>query len=438
MLYGARHGNILRGVPNPYNVQDPSMAHLRQDPRTSNWLIYFRYGGSQFSKSCETKNRRTAEAVKARVDDTICLLKQGRVQVPDECENIGHWIFTDRKLDAKPRIKPTPERPQLEDVCKAYTADQRDKAKNTLDSERKHIGHLTKILGAETELDSITTADLQSYVKKREKQTHHDRNITGATIKKELATLRQVWAWARHNDKTERSCPIYGKNGDRKWAISLTKSEEKGKFQTWAEIEKKIARGGLEPDKIAELWAGVFLDDQQVVKLLKHVEKHAVQPFIYPMLVFAAYTGARRSELLRSEADDFDFAGGQVRIRERKRRRDRASTFRSVPMHSKLRAVMQEWIDNNPKGQHTFTLDDRALRPFEAHVAFKRTLRGSKWKVLPGFHVLRHSFGSNLARSGRVNRDTIGQWMGHSTEEMKAHYMHLFPQDGAAQIEVLT
>jgi hypothetical protein len=36
-----------------------------------------------------------------------------------------------------------------------------------------------------------------------------------------------------------------------------------------------------------------------------------------------------------------------------------------------------------------------------------------------------------------VPRDTIAKWMGHTTEEMKDHYQHLFPQDGQSQIEVL-
>ena len=39
------------------------------------------------------------------------------------------------------------------------------------------------------------------------------------------------------------------------------------------------------------------------------------------MFMFAAYTGARRSEICRSQIDDFDFDQKQVLIRERKRRK---------------------------------------------------------------------------------------------------------------------
>jgi len=55
-----------------------------------------------------------------------------------------------------------------------------------------------------------------------------------------------------------------------------------------------------------------------------------------------------------------------------------------------------------------------------------------------GFHVLRHSFGLNLARSGKISSDVIAKWMGHTTEEMKELYQHLFQQDGVEQIKVLS
>ena len=40
---------------------------------------------------------------------------------------------------------------------------------------------------------------------------------------------------------------------------------------------------------------------------------------LYPMLVFAAHTGARRSELMRMEIDDVDFQADSAFIRKRKK-----------------------------------------------------------------------------------------------------------------------
>jgi integrase len=195
---------------------------------------------------------------------------------------------------------------------------------------------------------------------------------------------------------------------------------------TWGQIEQ---RG--EP----ELWKYLFLDEAQIADLLKHVKDKARHGFIYPMFVFVAYTGARRSEVIRSERKDWDFESGQIRIRERKRRKDKAMTFRMVPMHSRLRDVMQSWFAEHPS-DYAIANGSKLTRDSASH-HFTKTLEESRWEVVKGFHVLRHSFGSNLARSGKVGRDTIASWMGHTTEEMMTLYQHLFPQDWNEQINVL-
>ena len=77
---------------------------------------------------------------------------------------------------------------------------------------------------------------------------------------------------------------------------------------------------------IQELWGSLFLDEKEVLELLEHARTKAAYPFIHPMFAFTAYTGARRSEVLRSRVDDFQFEANQVLIRERKRRKDRKRT----------------------------------------------------------------------------------------------------------------
>jgi len=62
----------------------------------------------------------------------------------------------------------------------------------------------------------------------------------------------------------------------------------------------------------------------------------------------------------------------------------------------------------------------------EAHDQFHRALAGSKWRVLRGWHVLRHSFASNLAAEG-VDQRIINDWMGHQSEAMVRRYRHLLP-----------
>ncbi|HRX83325.1 MAG TPA: tyrosine-type recombinase/integrase, partial [Pirellulaceae bacterium] len=181
-------------------------------------------------------------------------------------------------------------------------------------------------------------------------------------------------------------------------------------------------------------------DDKEVKGVLEYVQTVAEHPFIYPMFVFAAHTGARRSEICRSLIDDFDFDAGVVTIRERKRRKDLAATTRQVPLNDKLREVMNEWFAVHPGGQYTITLpllmpmrrtarkESGQMSRYEASHHFKQTLVDSKWDKVRGFHVLRHSFGAICTRA-QIPMNVIAAWMGHSTEEMKEHYQHILPQD---------
>ena len=420
------------------------MASIHEDKRTGNWIVMFRFGGKQFRRSCETTSNSDAVSVKARVEDTIRLLNIGRISIPPDADP-GVWIMSEGKLTEKPKL-PKHELRRLDEICTAYIVDQVGKAKNTLATEEMQIRHLKRLLGESTQLSTITLTTIQAYINTRIKTKYREKLLSGRTIRKELATFRQIWDWARKRKYVTAECPLYDEG--RRWAVTLPKPTEKEKFQTWQQIERRIARGGLSPQQKKELWDSLFLDEDQIVELLKYVKEHARYPFIYPMFAFAAYTGARRGEIRRSQIDDFDFGSCQVKVRERKRKKDMAESCRFVPLHPKLAEVMRDWFKDHPGGRYTISgpwrmrgrkdkTDFLEATKDEAHHHFKFTLKDGKWKVLRGFHVLRHSFGSNLARSGKVPRDTIAKWMGHTTEEMKDHYQHLFPQDGQSQINVL-
>jgi len=420
------------------------MASIRRDNRTKKWVITFYWEGHKINRSCGTTDEKTARGIKARVEDLIQQLNLGRLQIPDDADP-GTWIMSDGKLTTRPRQ--TEKRlVRLGEICEAYLEDQISKASNTVSCEKTHIGHLTRILKKSSRLRTIKLHDLQEYVNIRSKEKYHRRLISGTTIRKELATFRQIWDWALSREYVLTRCPIYGEG--QRWAVKIPKPKEKKKFQTWKQIENQIKRGGLSDDEKKELWSSLFLDQDQIIELLEHVRVNASYGFMYPMFVFTAYTGARRSEIIRSQIEDFDFSTEQVAIREKKRKKDKAESVRYVPMHSKLLEVMQQWFDDHPGGNFTIALPSSmprrkkqeapsGLTVDQAHRYFKAALEGSKWEVVRGFHVLRHSFGSNLASSGLVPRDVIGKWMGHTTEEMMEHYQHLFPDKEQAQINIL-
>ncbi len=86
--------------------------------------------------------------------------------------------------------------------------------------------------------------------------------------------------------------------------LRYPKTTEKPAFQTWKEIERQVKHGASE-----DLWECLFLSRREIKELLTFVECNARHPFIYPMVVMAAHTGARRSEILRASVSDLTSRG---------------------------------------------------------------------------------------------------------------------------------
>jgi integrase len=88
------------------------------------------------------------------------------------------------------------------------------------------------------------------------------------------------------------------------------------------------------------------------MELLAHMRGVKLEGFVHPMFAFAIYTGARRSEMLRSLIHDFDFKSGRVQIRENKRVKGKTS-IRWVELHPDLAEIMRAWFTGHPGGQQT-------------------------------------------------------------------------------------
>ena len=406
------------------------MASIREDKRTGRYLILFRFGGQQFQRSLKTTSRREAADARARVDETIRLIERGRLEMPDDADP-ATFILSDGK---QARTAETRQRRSLSALFEAYEDGRVEHAKEqtTIVTERIHLGHLRKYLPLRTVAQAIGVADVQQYVSRRLKDKWRGRQIKVDTIKKEIATFRAIWNWGeRHGHVTGRA-PTRG--------LQYPKRDEKPPFMTRADIERVVSRGGLSADEERELWDSLFLKSDEIAKLLAEVEQVARHPFIYPMLLFVAHTGARRSELLRSEIDDFDFGAGMVKIREKKRSKANAITYRHVPMTKLLQTVMQAWFDCHPGGRYTLCAgepdDVHQLNVDQANGYFKRTVAKTDWHRVRGFHVFRHSFASNLA-ARNVDQRMIDVWMGHQTEEMRRRYRHLFPEQQRSAIDMV-
>lgn len=400
------------------------MASLELDPRSKRYRLRFRFAGRACKRSLETTSEREAIAAQVRFVETRRLVESGRLTMPPDADPIA-FLLSEGRLESADTI----ELVTLGELLDSYQKELPPGAKeeSTLYTEGIHLRHLKRLLKASQSAVGLSLGDLQGYVNKRLREARHGKPISSDTIKKEIATLRVAWNWAVDRGLIEKAFPSRG--------LSFPKRPEKQPFMTWDEILRTLRRGGLDEKEEAELWESLFLTKSEIDELIVYLTESRTQRFALPMMLLAAHTGARRSEIVRSRLDDFDFDTGLARLREKKRSRQRSVTFRYVPMTGQLKATMAQWHTTRRSGQESFVLDDGApLNVDTARYWFNRVLAKSKWKKLRGFHVLRHSFASNLAAGG-VDQRVIDEWMGHQTDEMQRRYRHLFPDQQREALE---
>ena len=348
---------------------------------------------------------------------TLDLIKRGILSIPPETSyrEAGTFILTGGKIAT---VTTPVKKPTLAQVIQEYLGELPSgaKADSTAKTEHIHVEHFKRLLGHSTRFDTIGNGQLQAYVNKRAKERGNKGTLHPATIKKELGTFSVLWTHARSRGWVKGDSPQRG--------LKLPKSAQQPPFMTWEQIERAIEHG-----ENADLWDRLFLDEKRVWELLDYVKQHATRPVLFPAVAFAGLTGARLSEVLRSERSDFVWDAGFVLLREKKRKHQSSISFRNAPLFPQLASIMREWFDGRHPGGR-YTVCDRPDFPLSGDTADKlldRTLKKSKWKVLRGWHTLRHSFISIVAMRG-THQSIIDGWVGHQTDEQRARYRHLFPE----------
>ncbi len=395
--------------------------------RNNNYHIVFNYGTKKYTRSLKTSKRFEAKARLQRLEENIRLVESGRLEIPTTA-NPATFLLSDGKLQSNdvPIAEPLTLKSLFDGFFDSLPDDSLEES--TRKMMQIHVRHLIKFFRAGFVVNDLGFESLQNYVNKRARQkTKWKTNISADTIQKELTTFSAAWRWAMKVGRL--ACP-FPRDG-----LRLPKTHEKPPFQTWDEIERQISQNGLSDRAARELWKCLYLRREEIDQLLIEVQAQARHGFIYPMILMAAHTGARRSELLRSLKADVDFESGILTVREKKRIRGKFTT-RRVPMSKQLLEVMRQWFKDHPGGIHTFCHPGSiprsncgrgtSLSESQAHKHFTNTLKHTRWEKVDGWHCLRHSFISNLACKG-VDQRFIDEIAGHTTEAMRRRYRHLFP-----------
>ena len=429
------------------------MATLQQ--RNDSFRILFCYRGKRHTAKLGKVSREEAEATVGQFDLLLLRIKQNLIQVLPG-DDISQFLLRGGKApDSDVPLAPEPItfRRFKEHYLETHGGGAMEE--NSLATITIHLNHVERTLGERFPMPSLTYADLQSHIDRRKKDQYRGHPLRPATLRKEMASFRAAWNWAAYTGLVRGPFPSKG--------LVYPKADEKLPFMTWPEIERKITPDMTKEEK-ADLWDCVYLRKEEIGQLLDFVKMHDTQPWVYPLLCTAAHTGARRSELLRIEVTDVNLDDDTILIREKKRSRKQRTT-RHVSLTPFLKDVLRDWLNIHPGGQYLFSQHELVtrskkrspttghksgkMRPTtlrgrmatvttrrqscpmpvtkdEAHDHLKRTLAGSKWAILRGYHVLRHSFISCLAAAG-VDQRIIDEFVGHQTEEQRRRYRHLIP-----------
>ena len=392
--------------------------------------IRFRFGGAKHLLPLHSSDRREAEDALARFKGNLRLIERGIIDPPPVDADFGVYIISGGKLKGRPSQSPSLERITLAKLFDTYLTSFPRGAKEvrTWKTETTHIGHLRRLLDTSLLLSEVSTKTLQAYIDARtQEKGKAKKTVRRETIRKEIGTFSSLWnKWGIQQGYTDRPAPV--KN------LTYPKGTAKPPFQIREQIERQIALGKLSKVAKAELWQSLFLTLPEVEAFLDYFRDLRQQPYVYPMITFAAHTGARRSEIRRSLVTDFDFTARTVMIREKKKDSAKVETYRTVPMTPRLEQVMRDWFAKHPDNPHAIcTPSGRSMSDHYTTKLLRHATAGSEWSLIPGWHCLRHSFISNCAARG-IDQRLIDHWVGHSTDAMRRRYSHLLPAVSQAAI----
>jgi integrase len=401
-----------------------AMPEIRPNGDGGNYRIRISLDGKQYSFSTGTKDPEAAEIAANNIKTAAWLYKTGSANLAPGVDALD-WIRAGGK---------TPERltnsPTLHGLIEHYRnhVPEGAKAKSTRKGEEIHIGHLEPLLGKSLRLSKLTKEAVQDFVAKRAKQKWHGKPISGATVRKELRTLSLLWNYG------ESLGWVTGKNPTRGVMVARPKSKER--FRTPTEIRKNVKTATKE--KQAEMWEACFLDKDELKEFLMHSEQFAGPRWLHPVIATCSYAGLRRSEWMRSRVEDWDFKNNNLIVRETKRRHNVQHSTRAIEMNTHFAPIIREYLRSHPGGDLMFVQSPNTeITPHQAVDGWNALVANTKWANLRGYHVLRHSFCSNLHIAGEAPQMMIDRWMGHQTEEQRARYRHLHPTERTRAIDSL-
>jgi integrase len=266
---------------------------------------------------------------------------------------------------------------------------KRHRSRSLADNRTSHLkANLVPFFGR-TRLDRIDVAMVDRYKAARLKTDDSPEGLAASTVNQHLFALSNLLRWAQK----------------RGWLLDLPeiehlpeeRPEDRIEYLTPTELEAVLAKATGE---------------------------------LHTMVLIAARTGLRIGELLALKWADVDLQAGRLTVRHGTYRGidqpPKNRKTRTVPLSDAARQALR--AHRHLRGPYVFCEDDGSRAHYTTHAARLRAVG------VPGWHVLRHTFGTALAARG-VPLRAIQEWMGHADIKTTMIYAHFSPvMDGSIAV----
>jgi integrase len=277
---------------------------------------------------------------------------------------------------------------KLSDLLATYLRDYAKVNKSSFDRDEIAIEHLNDFLG-DKDASDISPRDLERYKSRRKQTVRGGKQITGATVNRELAILKTAF------------------NKGIEWTLVDSNPVKKIKFFS----EKDRARTRyLTADEKPKLFA-------------------VISPELRRFVIIALKTGMRFSEILGLKWLDIDSSANQILVRKSK-----SGKMRFIPLHPDVTEVLSSLSKHGPYA-FSNAQGERYSRSCWIRTQFEVAVEKAE---IHDFHVhdLRHTFASELVMKG-VDLKTISELLGHSSTRMTERYSHLSPTHVSQAVNLL-
>ena len=330
------------------------------------------------------------------------------------------------KVDVKTGVHVAPSKsPTLKQAAESWleVSEANGLERTTLDQYRQHLKyHLEPFIG------SSKLSDITPPVVRKLEGDLLKAGRSKAMVRKVLVSLGSILADAQEQGLAARNAVRELRHNRRRGKERHAEKREKGKLKVGVDIPS--------PDEIKAILANA-------------------KGRWRPLLVTAAFTGLRASELRGLRWADVDLKANELHVRQRADRYREigepksGAGHRTVPLPPSVTAILREWKLACPPGQYVFPngqggiefhqhIIERGLKPTQIAAGVVTKDGTAKYT---GMHALRHFYASwciNRTKDSGLGLPpkNVQERLGHATITMTLdRYGHLFRGDDSDELD---